>query len=384
MKIKMPYSCQQIDQSDINAVMDVMRSDFLTTGPKVDEFEEKVAAYCHAKHGVAVSSGTAGLHAAMYAAGIGPGDEVIIPAITFVATANAVAFCKATPIFCDVNEHDLLASIEDIENKITDKTRAIVIVDYAGQPYSHYLYLPGLANDHNLIIIEDACHALGAYDGMSGEVGSISDLTVFSFHPVKTITTGEGGMVMTNNDEYAEKMKRFRNHGISSDYKTREKNNSWEYSMTELGYNYRITDMQCALGISQMDKVDLFMRQREALANIYDYLTDDIDGVEPIDRPRGSEGAIDAYHLYVVKFDNEQIRNHMFNFLRKKGIGVNVHYMPVHLHPYYQETYGTHEGMCPVAESCYKRILSLPLHPGMSENDVRYVCDLIKKGLKSL
>lgn len=385
MKIKLPYGCQNIDEDDVKSVICALESKWLTTGPFVEQFEKEVAKYCGSKFGVAVSSGTAALHAAMYAADIGPGDEVIVPSMTFAATANAIVYCGGKPVFCDVDTHNLLMDIDDIESKITGRTKAIISVDYAGQP-ADYLQLIGLAEDNNLILIDDACHALGAYVGILGRsIGNLSDLTIFSFHPVKTITTGEGGMIMTNDEKYVEKMRMFRNHGISVDARRREEKDSWQYDMVDLGYNYRITDIQCALGISQINKIDNFVQKRNDLADRYDYLFKYyINFVEPLDRLTGYEEDIDAYHLYVVKFKEEKIRNHMFHFLRKKGIGVNVHYKPVHLHSYYKEKYNTCSEMCPVSEACYRKILTLPLHPGMEENDVDTVVNLMKKGIRTL
>ncbi|MCP4566239.1 MAG: aminotransferase class I/II-fold pyridoxal phosphate-dependent enzyme, partial [FCB group bacterium] len=245
-----PYGRQSIDEEDIQSVVEVLRSDWLTTGPKVDAFEHALADYVGAEYGVAVSSGTAALHCAMYALGIGPGDEVILPPMTFAATANCVVFLGGTPVFADVQPDTLLIDPVAVEKKITKRTRAIIAVDYAGQPCD-YDSLRDIANSHGLSLIADGCHALGAvYKGH--RVGSLADMTVFSFHPVKHITTGEGGMITTNDPKFAGRMRRFRNHGIDTDFRQREQQGSWYYEMVDLGYNYRITDMQCALGLSQL------------------------------------------------------------------------------------------------------------------------------------
>lgn len=375
------YGRQKIGRDDIKAVSEVLESDWLTTGPKVDEFEAVICRYVGAEHGVAVSNGTAALHAAMFALGIGPGDEVIVPAITFVATANSVVFCGGHPVFADVERGSLLVDPSSVESKITRKTRAIIAVDYAGQP-CNYDRLQPIARKHGLKLVTDGCHALGAeYKGR--RVGSIADLTAFSFHPVKHITTGEGGMITTDDGILAAKMRMFRNHGIATDFRQREKKGSWSYEMTELGYNYRITDFQCALGISQMKKQDKWLRRRRVIAARYDREFRDVPGISPLTKRRGSRH---AYHLYVVKIEggdtSGETRAELFAGYRSRGIGVNVHYIPVHLHPFYKRTFGTAEGDCPVAEAEYKKIISLPLHQGMSDADVREVICATKEMLR--
>lgn len=362
-----PYGRHLIDEDDIRSVSETLASDWLTTGPKVGEFEAAVAAFVHSEHAVAVSSGTAALHAAMHCLGIGFGDEVIVPAITFVATANAVVFCGGTPVFADVDSNTLLIDPEDVEAKITEKTRAIVAVDYAGQPCD-YDGLRRICERHGLVLVADACHSLGATQG-GIPASRWADIAVFSFHPVKHITTGEGGMVVTNRADWAKKARMFRNHGIETDHREREHLGTWAYDMVELGYNYRITDIQCALGISQLKKLPRWIEQRRRLSGYYSQLLADIGWLEPLKQV--SDGH--AWHLYVIKLREAGLRKELFNFMRKSGVGVNVHYLPVHLHSFYRNRFHTAPGLCPVAEGAYEHILTLPLHQGMTETDVEYV-----------
>jgi perosamine synthetase len=365
-----PYARQWVDEKDIKAVIEVLCSDWLTTGPKVEEFERVFADFVGVKYAVAVSSGTAALHAAMYAVDIGPGDEVIVPPMTFAATANAVVFQGGTPVFSDVEEDTLLLNPEIVEKKITRRTKAIIAVDYAGQPCD-YDVLSSLAKKNDLLLVADACHALGArYKGKNA--GTLADLTVFSFHPVKHITTGEGGMIATNDSKLAERMRRFRNHGINFDHAGRSEQGTWYYEMTDLGYNYRITDLQCALGLSQLEKLPSFLKRRRDIAHQYDEALTIWPRLSPL-RNRGD--CIHAYHLYVIKVDKAAgvSRGELFRRLREAGIGVNVHYIPVHLHPFYRQRFGTGEGLCPVSEATYEGILSLPLFPGMTDREVERV-----------
>jgi perosamine synthetase len=364
----LPYARQSVDEDDIAAVEAVLRSDWLTTGPKVPEFEAAMARRVGAAHGVAVSSGTAALHAAMHALDIQPGDEVVVPAMTFASTANAVVFEQGVPRFADVDPETLLLDPTDAEARITERTRAIVAVDYAGHP-ADYEALRTIATRHGLALVADACHALGSwYQGKA--VGSLADLTAFSFHPVKHVTTGEGGMVTTDDAALAERMSRFRNHGITTDHRARDRAGSWFYEMVELGVNYRLTDFQAALGISQLTKLDGWLSRRRAIAGRYDEAFADVAGVTPLTVRSDVEH---AYHLYVVQLELAHLRGgraEVYRALRDEGIGVNVHYIPVHLHPYYRERFGTEPGLCPNAEQAYDRILTLPLFPGMSDTDV--------------
>ncbi|MBU0486138.1 MAG: UDP-4-amino-4,6-dideoxy-N-acetyl-beta-L-altrosamine transaminase [Proteobacteria bacterium] len=371
------YGRQSIDQDDVDAVSRVLFSDWLTTGPKVTEFEEKIAAFVGARFGVAVNSGTAALHAAMYALGIGPGDEVIVPAMTFAATANAVVYQGGRPVFVDVEAETLLISSADVERLISARTKAIVAVDYAGQPCD-YEALRAIADLHGLALVADGCHSLGASEN-GNPVGTLADMTVFSFHPVKHITTGEGGMIVSDNEEFAAKMQRFRNHGISTDHFKRQKEGTWHYEMVELGFNYRISDILCALGISQLQKLPGWLARRRAIAERYDLEFQDHTAVTPLSVRSGVEH---AYHLYVVQLAKGVSREKVFRDMRQAGIGVNVHYVPVHMHPFYRNNFGTAPGLCPVAEEAYERVLSLPMHQGLSDDDVQRVTRALWEALK--
>lgn len=355
-----PYGRQSVDEADIEAVVAVLRSDWLTTGPLVERFERSVADFVGAAEGVAVSSGTAALHGAMHATGIGPGDEVIVPPMTFAATANAVLYQGGTPVFADVDADTLLIDPARVEEKIGPRTRAVIAVDYAGQP-ADYGALREICRRHGLILVADACHALGAAD-VGRPCGSLADLSAFSFHPVKPITTGEGGMVVTDRAEWAERLRRFRNHGISGDHRQRQEQVTWYYEMTELGCNYRLTDIQCALGLSQLARLPKWIARRRELAALYDRAFAGSE-VQPLTVRAGAEHGC---HLYVVRVPE---RDRVFAELRAAGIGANVHYIPVHLHPYYRRRFGTGEGLCPVAEAAYGRILTLPLYPDLSPAD---------------
>ncbi len=367
-----PYGKQVIDEQDIDAVCKILRSDWLTTGPSVTEFESALADFVGAGYGVAVSSGTAALHCVMYALGVGQGDEVIVPAMTFAATANSVVFQGGTPVFADVNPNTLLIDTGCIESLITSRTKAVIVVDFAGQPCD-YDALRKITEKHNIALIADSCHALGAK--CHGErIGTQADMTVFSFHPVKPITTGEGGMVVTNNKEYVDRMRLFRNHGISTDFRQREEQGSWQYEMVDLGFNYRISDIQCALGMSQLKKLPLFLKRRESIAKMYDKEFAAIPKIKPL---QVLSDVYSAWHLYVVKLSDAKIREKAFNGMRKAGIGVNVHYIPVHLHPYYRNNFATSEGNCPVAEKIYQSIMTLPIWPGMTEKDVVTVVETL-------
>lgn len=368
-----PYGKQVVDRTDIQAITEAVDSGWLTTGPSVKAFEKAVTRYTGAKFGVAVSSGTAALHAAMYALGIGPGDEVIVPPISFAATANCVVYQGGHPVFSEVKDDTLLMDTESVLSKITERTRAIICVDYAGQPCD-YLSLRRIADDHGLALVADSCHALGAeYHGQ--RIGTLGDLTVFSFHPVKHITTGEGGMVVTDHLEYADRIRRFRNHGINADSHQRYENDTWYYEITDLGYNYRLTDIQCALGTSQLQKLDQFLQRRREIAAQYDKSLNRMDGITPL---TVQQGVRHAYHLYVVMLDPDIDRARVFQHMRQSGVGVNVHYIPIHLHPYYQNRFNTGPGMCPVSELAYERILSLPMHPGLADDEINTVVGSIQ------
>lgn len=371
----LPYGKQTIDKDDIEAVLEVLQSDWLTTGPKVEEFEAAFAAATGSDCAVAVSSGTAALHTAMFGAGVGchVGDEVIVPGITFVASANAAIYLGAKPVFADVDPDTLLIDPNDVRNKITPRTKAIVSMDYGGQPCD-YAALRAIADEHNLVLIADACHSLGASVGQgedSQPVGSLADFNCFSLHPIKQITSGEGGMITTNRADAAAKMQNFRNHGISTDFVQRQELSQHQYAMESLGFNYRLTDIQCALGLSQLDKLQRFTRRRNDIARFYRALLSDVAHVEPLEV---KQGVTNSYHLFVIRWNSTASgisRDQAFKLMREREIGVNVHYQPVYQHPFYVQVYGDQSGCCPNAERAYDEILSLPIFPGMVEADVR-------------
>jgi perosamine synthetase len=302
----------------------------------------------------------------MRAVGVGPGDEVIVPAITFAASANAVLYEGATPVFADIEPDTLLIDAASVAAKLTPRTRAIIAVDYAGQP-ADYDALYDLAAGRDIRIIADACHAPGAlYKGR--KVGTIADVSCFSFHPVKHLTTGEGGMCLTGDAEMAAHMRRFRNHGIDSDARSREAAGSFAYDMKELGYNYRLSDMQCALGLAQLPRLDCWVAARQKIAGLYDRAFEAMNHVAPL---VVREDRTSAHHLYVVRLDPAS-RDEAFTTLRAQGIGANVHYAPVYLHSYYRGL-GYAPGLCPIAEQAAREILTLPMFPAMREADVRRV-----------
>jgi perosamine synthetase len=365
-----PYATQWLDDSDIQAVVEVLRSEWLTTGPKVAEFEDVFARTVGSQQAVAVSNGTAALHCAVSAINVGPGDEVIVPTMTFAATANCVMYRGGTPVFADVLPSTLLIDPTEVEAKLTPRTVAVIAVDYAGHPCD-YDKLREITDRKGIRLIADACHSLGgSYKGRS--VGSLADLSAFSFHPVKQVTTGEGGMIACDDQVLADRMRTFRNHGITSDHRQREKNGTWFYEMVELGWNYRITDFQCALGISQLRKLSAWVGRRREIASRYDEAFAESQAIKSLDV---DEGVVHAYHLYVVRIEPNKHRDRasVFNELRDRGVLANVHYVPVHLHPFYQRRFGTGKGMCPVAEKAYEQIVSLPIFPRMTDEDVKRV-----------
>jgi perosamine synthetase len=367
----LPYGKQEIGDADIAAVVEALTSGWLTTGPRVGEFEKAFAAHCGAKEAVAVNSGTAALHCAMRAIGIHTGDEVIVPALTFAASANAAVYEGATPVFADVEPDTLLIAPDSVRAHITPRTKAIVAVDYAGQP-ADYEALREIVQGRGIRIIADACHAPGAtYNGKS--TGTLGDISCFSFHPVKHMTTCEGGMAVTDDAQLAAHMRRFRNHGIDSDHRSREAAGAHAYDMVELGYNYRLPDVQCALGMAQLPRLDGWVHARQKIAAAYDRAFANIDQVTPL---RMRNDRTNAYHLYVVKLDPALDRDAVFAHLRGQGIGANVHYAPVYLHSYYQQR-GYGRGLCPVAERASRHILTLPMFPAMTEADVARVVEAL-------
>jgi len=374
----LPYGRHQIDDADVEAVARVLRSEWLTSGPVVGEFESAFARLVGAPEAVAVSNGTAALHAAMFAIGIGPGDEVIVPPMTFAASANAVVYQGGTPVFADVDADTLLIDPAQAASKITPRTKAIVAVDYAGQPCDYEALRRVVAGRSDIRIVADACHALGARE-RDRPVGTLADLSTFSLHPVKHVTTGEGGVVTTADPALAARMRMFRNHGITVDHRQRGAQASWIYEIVELGYNYRLTDVQCALGISQLAKLAASVARRRAIAGEYVRAFASIPEVRPLAVRAGAEH---AYHLFVVRVDSARLsadRATLFAALRRENIGVNVHYIPVHYHPFYRRRFGFGPGLCPVAEAAYEQILTLPMFPAMTARDVRDVVDAVTK-----
>jgi perosamine synthetase len=376
----LPYGKQFVDKKDVQAVIDVLQSDWLTTGPSIVEFEQRFAEQVGAAHGVAVSSGTAGLHCAIYAAGIEPGDEVITSPITFMATANCVRYQGGKVVFADVDPDTLNIDPEKIKECLSPKTRAIVAVDFTGQP-ADLDAIREIAQKNNLVFIEDAAHALGAtYKNRS--VGSIADMTVFSLHPVKHITTGEGGLVVANNPEFVERLRRFRNHGVTQDHHQRQKLGIWTYDMEEIGYNYRLPELNSVLGISQLQKFPQLLKRRREIANRYNEV---FSGIPQLTLPVQSPDCQSAWHLYVIKLNLEGLesdRDEIFRALRAENIGVNVHYIPVPWLSYYQNL-GYKKGDWPIAESMYYRLISLPMWPGMTDEDVEDVVMAVKKVLSA-
>ena len=372
-----PYGKQSIDENDIKAALQVLKTDFITQGSKIPEFEEKLAKYCGANYAVVFNSGTSALHAAYFAIGLNKKDEFITSPITFVATSNAGLFLGAKPIFVDIEFDTGNVDVKEIEKKITSKTKLIVPVHYAGHPCDMEK-IRHLADKYALFVIEDACHALGAEYKFS-KIGSCkySDLTVFSFHPVKHITTGEGGAVLTNDDNFYERLLMFRNHGITKNNKKflSQAHGDWYYEMQFLGFNYRMTDIQAALGISQLKKLDKFVDRRRKIVEIYNKVSEN----NPyFDIPVEKGYAYHSYHLYPIRLkdDYKDKRGEIFKLLRKKGLGVQVHYIPVYLHPHYQEL-GYKKGECPVADVFYEKEISLPIYPAMTKEDIDYVTKIV-------
>jgi len=344
------------------AVIETLDSDWLTSGPEVSKFEQAIAGVAGVPHAVAVSSGTAALHAALAAIGVGPGDEVIVPALTFAATANAVLYCGGTPVFADVEPDTLLLDPYAVNDRITSFTKAVIAVDYAGQPCD-YDRLRAITRWKSIALVADACHAIGgSYRG--SPVGALADLTCFSFHPVKHVAAGEGGAVVTQSGGLADRIRRFRNHGRDG------------LEMTALGYNYRLSDIHSALGRSQLQKLPASIARRREIVQWYNDAFCQLLLVQPL-TIRGDRCS--AHHLYVLNFDLPVPRQQILNALRCEGIGGQVHYRPVHLQPYYRKTFGTKEGLCPLAEAAAERIISLPLFPSMSDGDVQNVIDAVRK-----
>lgn len=375
-----PYGHQSIDKKDISSVLKTLRSDFLTQGPKIKEFEDALSRYTGAKYAVAVSSGTAALHIACLAIDLKEGNEVITSPITFTASANCILYCQGKAIFVDVEKDTANIDSQEIRRKINQKTKAIISVHFSGHPCDlEAIYR--IAKKYNLMIIEDAAHALGAkYKGLKIGSCKYSDMAIFSFHPIKSITTGEGGAVLTNNKTLYKRLLTLRNHGIvkgnlSKDY------GPWYYEMQELGFNYRITDLQAALGISQLAKLNNFIQKRREIAQIYNRA---FRNNPYFDIPEEKEYAYSSYHLYPIrlkgKFNNK--RKKIFLRMRKNGLGVQVHYLPVYLHPFYKRL-GYKSGLCPQAEDYYAREISIPIFPALKKKQIKFVIASVVKAFKS-
>jgi len=373
-----PYGRQTVDEDDIEAVADALRSDFLTTGPRVAQFEADLAASTGATFVSVLSSGTAALHAAYAALGIGPGDEVVMPPLTFAATANAAIYLGAKPVFADVDKETGLVDPEAVAAAITPRTKAVIGVDYGGLP-ADYAAIRRSVTPADLPVIADAAQSLGASDG-GRTVGTLADLTTLSFHPVKSITTGEGGAVATDREAWHTRVADFRTHGIvKNPDRQLEPGGPWHQEMHALGYNYRLTDFQAALGSSQLRKLDLFVERRRAIASRYN---DAFAGTRSLQRPGQRPGAASSWHLYVVRVLDRDQREPLFKRLRQAGLGVQVHHVPVYRHPYYRERRIV--GNCPVAEDFYERAISIPIFPAMRDSDVDRVIETIETALTQL
>ncbi|WP_290059375.1 UDP-4-amino-4,6-dideoxy-N-acetyl-beta-L-altrosamine transaminase [Paraclostridium bifermentans] len=370
------YGRQYIDDEDIMSVIQALKSDFLTTGPLVEEFERKFADYVGAKYAVAVSNGTAALHIACLAAGLQKGDEGITTPITFAASSNCMLYCGAKPVFCDINLDDYNIDENKIKSYINEKTKVILPVDFTGQ-CCNIGKIMGIAKENNLIVIQDASHSLGT-KYLDKQIGSIADMTTFSLHPVKTITSGEGGVVTTNSLALYEKLKLYKTHGITkSKGNLRNKEHpEWYYEQIYLGYNYRITDLQSALGISQLNKIEKFITKRKLLVNTYNELLKDIDGIILQKEEAYSDT---SRHLYIIRLDLNKFkatRDDIYNALVAENIGVNIHYIPVYKHPYYKEI-GYEDIICENAETFYNSSITLPLHVNMDESDINDVVNAL-------
>lgn len=372
-----PYGKQYIDEDDIKAVNEVLKSPYLTTGPKVEEFEKKLCELTGAKYAIAISNGTSALHAACYAAGISSGDEVITTPITFAASANCILYCGGIPVFADIDSDTWNIDPEKIVEKITDRTKAVIGVDFTGQAVQ-IDKIKKICKDHNLVFIEDAAHAIGTkYKGIP--VGALADLTTFSFHPVKTITSGEGGAILTNNKEYYKKMILFRSHGITRDENLLTQIPFSGYNeQIELGYNYRMTDFQAALGLSQLTKLGIFSERRHEIVKQYN---EDFSKIPQLIIQKEIPESETTRHLYIIRINSEFLRvdrDEIYKALNAENIGLQVHYIPVYFHPYYQSL-GYKKGLCPIAESLYEEIITIPLYYSLTDKDVQDVIKAVRK-----
>jgi UDP-4-amino-4,6-dideoxy-N-acetyl-beta-L-altrosamine transaminase len=392
--IFIPYARQSLDEDDIAAVVDILRGDWLTQGPAIAAFEAAVASRVGARHGIAVATGTAALHCACYAAGVGPGDEVITAPITFAASGNCALYLGASVKFVDIRADTYCLDASKLEAAITPKTKAIIPIDYTGQP-ADMDEINGIAERHGIPVIADAAHALGAtYKGRP--VGSLAAMSIFSFHPVKHVAMGEGGLIATDDDGLAAALRLFRSHGITNDgaamrlaRQAADKDSGphnaanaddrapWYYEMQELGFNYRITDIQCALGLSQLAKLDGFLARRREIAARYNAAFGQSELLIP---PHQAADRESAWHLYMLRLRLDRLnksRRRIFEELRARKIGVHVHYIPLHLHPYYRDKFAFKRGDFPVSEAYYDAALTIPLFPAMSDADCGRVIDAV-------
>lgn len=374
----LPYATQWTGEEEKKEVMEVLDSDWLTTGPKVAQFEKDIANFVNAKFAIAVNSGTAALHCCTLALDLKPGDEVITTPFTFLASANCIIYAGAKPVLADINEDTYNIDVNEIKKKITSKTKAIIPVHYAGQPCDMD-EIHEIAKKHNLKVIEDAAHALSAeYKGK--KIGGLSEFSIFSFHPVKNITTAEGGIITTNDPELAKFCIMHRTHGITKEAMQRYgKNADWSYDMKRLGFRYNMTEFQAALGIAQLRKIEKFQKRREEIVKIYDK---NFSGMPELILPYTKPEVKSSWHLYTIRVKENMLnadRNQIIKALKAENIGVNVHYIPIHLHSYYQQNYGYKEGDYPIAEKIYKTIITLPLFPKMTDKDVQDVIEAVKK-----
>jgi perosamine synthetase len=378
-KAMLPYGRQNVSENDIESVVTTLRSGWLTTGPQVEILETAFSNYCGQVDTVAVCNGTAALHCMLEGCGLHEGDEVIVPTLSFVATANAVLYAGAIPVFADIDSETLLIDPENVEARITPKTKAILAMDYAGQPCD-YTRLRKLADTHRLILLADACHSMsGTFNGKP--VGSLADASAFSLHPIKPITSGEGGLITTSNAEWAAKMRSMRNHGLTLTFRDRESRHEHFYGVEQLGWNYRLSDLQCALAHSQLKQLPTWHERRQQLAKHY---------FEAFERNAyfqclsiRSEVSC-AWHLFPILLHLEMLkvdRDQIFRALRMEGIGVNVHYFPIHLQTLYRNRFKTAEGLCPIAEASYPKLLTLPLFASMSDTDQQDVIQALFKVL---
>jgi UDP-4-amino-4,6-dideoxy-N-acetyl-beta-L-altrosamine transaminase len=373
--MKLPYGKQWINDADVKKVLEVLESDYLTTGPYVQEFENKFASTVGARYAVAVANGTAALHLAAKVLEVQSGSEVLTTPMSFAATSNCVLYNNGKPIFCDISDRGLIDAT-DIKMKITEKTVGIIPVHYMGLPCD-LQEISEIARDNGMFLIEDACHAIGAkYRKTSIGNCAYSDLSVFSFHPVKHITTGEGGIVTTNDSHLDNLLRTLRTHGITkkqSELKSKH-TEPWYQEMHYLGYNYRLTDIQAALGLSQLQRLDEFVQRRRNIAKTYNDYFEGLDSVETIPE---LEGEYHSYHLYVIKLHDAKTRLDLFETLAKAGIYCQVHYIPIYWHPYYRENGYSNEQLSGT-ERFYERILSLPMYPALTDTEIGYVFETIR------